>query len=456
MGGVKWPADKVERWPISRLQPYAKNARVHSEAQIEQIAAAIREWGWTIPILADEKGIVIAGHGRLEAAKRLELDVIPVIVARGWTAAQRRAYTIADNKLALNATWDDALLRVELKELEALSIDLQSMGFTAGELAELFADKVGLRDPDEVPAVETKLISVAGDAWVMGDHRIVCGDATNAESVRLCLGDRKPVLMATDPPYGVEYDPMWRTRATGQKVRAKGLVENDHRFDWREAWMLYPGPVAYVWHAGRFSSGVQQSLEAADFEIRSQIIWVKDRFALSRGHYHWRHEPCWYAVRKGSSAGWHGGRKKDTVWRIANVGEPLAKLILAHINREGAEQTVWEIPMTVDDGSTGHGTQKPVECMRRPIENNSRPGDVIYEPFSGSGTTLIAAEMMSRSCCAIELSPAYVDVAVRRWQNFTGKVAHRERDGVPFDEASAPAPKGSRRNARPKAEAHAS
>jgi DNA modification methylase len=244
--------------------------------------------------------------------------------------------------------------------------------------------------------------------WLLGRHRLVCGDATEPETVAKCLNRVTPHLMVTDPPYGVEYDPAWRAKAGVNLSRAKlGKVANDDRADWREAWSLFPGSVAYVWHAGRHASTVQESLQAAGFEVRSQIIWSKERFALSRGHYHWQHEPCWYAVR--GSANWQGDRKQSTVW---------------HINAR-------------EDQGLGHGTQKPVECMKRPLENNSSPGQAVYEPFSGSGTTIIAAEMTGRSCHAIELSPAYVDVAVRRWEGFTGATAVLEGDGRAFADIAA-------------------
>jgi hypothetical protein len=206
----------------------------------------------------------------------------------------------------------------------------------------------------------------------------------------------------------VNYDPAWRIRAgVNLNERKLGRVANDDRADWREAWALFPGTVAYVWHAG-YTSEVQQSLEAAGLEVRAQIIWAKDRFALSRGHYHWQHEPSWYAVRGTSSSHWSGDRKQSTLWTIS----------------------------AREDGGHGHGTQKPIECMRRPIENNSSPGQAIYEPFSGSGTTIIGAEMTGRSCCAIELEPAYVDVAVLRWQAFTGQTATLEGDKRSFTEVA--------------------
>jgi DNA modification methylase len=247
-------------------------------------------------------------------------------------------------------------------------------------------------------------ISLSGDVWRLGSHRLLCGDSTTATDVGKVLGGVRPHLMVTDPPYGVDYDPAWRARAGLKHNKGRlGKVANDDRADWREAWKLFAGSVAYVWHAGRHASTVQDSLAAAGFETRSQIIWAKERFALSRGHYHWQHEPCWYAVR-GHSANWTGDRKQSTLWHIPA--------------REGA--------------GFAHGTQKPVECMKRPIENNSSPGQAIYEPFCGSGTTIIAAEITGRACYAIELLGQYVDQAVGRWQSFTGNTAVLESDGRSF------------------------
>jgi DNA modification methylase len=397
----------VERRPIKALIPAARNARTHTDAQVDQIAASIREWGWTMPVLVTDEGTIIAGHGRVRAAQKLGLKDVPVMVATGWTKAQIQAYALADNKLALNAGWDEALLALEIGELREIGFDLDLIGFTDAEIAALGSHEMtGLTDPDEVPEVPAEPVSRPGDLWVLGRHRLLCGDSTDPTAVKRVLGNVRPHLMTTDPPYGVEYEPSWRKRAGVNLNKAKlGTVANDDRADWREAWNLFPGSVAYVWHAGRHASTVQDSLTAAGFEVRSQIIWAKDRFALSRGHYHWQHEPCWYAVK--GTAAWHGDRKQSTLWQIA----------------------------ARDDGGHGHGTQKPVECMKRPIENNSSPGQAVYEPFSGSGTTIIAAEITGRSCHAIELMPQYVDVAVERWQAFTGDAARLE-DGRTFGEIS--------------------
>ena len=409
--GNGWPADRIERWAVQRLVPYAKNARTHSAAQVDQIAASIREWGWTNPVLVDEAGTIIAGHGRVLAARKLRIVDVPVMVAAGWTEVQKRAYTIADNKLTLNGGWDEELLGLELEELEVLGFDLDLIGFSEDERVALTARGTeGLTDPDTVPDLPSNPVTRPGDLWLLGSHRLICGDSTCREDAARLLAGVKPHLMVTDPPYGVSYDPAWRKRAgVNLNPRKLGKVANDDQADWREAWALFPGAVAYVWHASLHTSEVKQSLEASDFGMRAQIIWAKDRFAFSRGHYHWQHEPCWYAVRGTSGAHWSGDRKQSTVWTI---------------------------PARDDDGH-GHGTQKPVECMRRPIENNSSPGQAIYDPFCGSGTTIIAAEMTGRSCFAIDIDPAYTDVAVLRWQAFTGSTATLQGAGRSFADLAA-------------------
>lgn len=407
-----WPAEKIEMRQLDKLIPYARNSRTHSDTQVAQIAASIKEWGWTTPILVDEEGTIIAGHGRTLAARKLGLAEVPVMVARGWSEAQKKAYVIADNQLAMNAGWDTELLAVELKELGELGFELDLIGFDDKALANFLNDETeGLTDADEVPEAPADPVSVLGDVWVLGKHRIICGSSTEADTVSKLLGDVKPHLMVTDPPYGVEYDADWRNKAMrsdGSKKggRAVGKVLNDDKADWREAWALFPGDVAYVWHAGNMAHVVAESLLACDFGIRAQIIWGKSQFVIGRGDYHPQHEPCWYAVRKNKKGHYDGGRKQSTLWQIEKPRK----------------------------SETGHSTQKPVECMKRPIENNSSPGQAVYEPFSGSGTTIIAGEMTGRSVYAVELNPAYVDVAVKRWQDFTGQKAILEGSGKTFDE----------------------
>jgi DNA modification methylase len=403
---------KLEQRQIAALIPFASNARTHSDEQIAQIAASIREFGWTNPILVDGQDGVIAGHGRLLAARKLGMDEVPVIALDHLTAAQKRALVIADNKLALNAGWDDALLAIELAGLGDDGFDLSLLGFSDDELATLLADMTeGLTDPDDVPETPAEAVSVQGDVWVLGRHRLVCGDSTDADTVARCLDGVTPHLMVTDPPYGVEYDATWRGKAGLNPMGANrtGLVNHDDRADWREAWALFPGSIVYVWHGGLMSGVVAESLTSCGFALRSQIIWNKTVMAMSRGDYHWKHEPCWYAVR--GTGHWSGDRKQTTVWDFAS---PI------HIMGGSKE------------AKTPHPTQKPVECMKRPIENNSSPGQAVYDPFVGSGTTIIAGEMTGRAIHAIELNPAYVDVSILRWQAFTGKQATHE-DGRLFD-----------------------
>jgi DNA modification methylase len=379
----------------------------------------------------DPAGGIIAGHGRVLAARKLGIAKVPVMVARDWTEAQRKAYVLADNQLALDASWDPDTLRLELGEIEGLGFDLSLTGFSPDELTAFRIDpSAGLTDPDEAPEPPANPVTVLGDVWVLGDHRIICGDSTDAATVAAVLAGAKPHLMVTDPPYGVEYDAGWRDKWAkkypsmgmgDRKDTAKGAVANDDRADWGEAWALFPGDVIYCWHAGLRSGPVFASLENAGFEIRAQIIWVKQHSAFGRGHYHFQHEPCWYAVRKGGNGHWAGDRKQTTRW---DIDKP-------------------------QKSETGHSTQKPVECMKRPIENNSKPGDAVYEPFSGSGTTIIAGQITGRRVFAIELSPAYVDVAVHRWQSFAGKEAILEATGETF--AATAAVRGISQNAAPRA-----
>ena len=395
--------------PVAGLIPYARNARTHSDAQMAQIAASIREFGFTNPVLVDADRGVIAGHGRLLAARKLGMAEVPTIELSHLTPAQRRAYVLADNRLALSAGWDEDLLRIELGDLQADGFDLGLTGFDPCEIANFLADPItGLTDPDDVPAAPKVTTSRPGDLWLLGRHRLACGDSTDPATVERVLGGVRPHLMVTDPPYGVDYDPAWRNRAGLGSTQRVGKVENDHRADWREAWALFPGDVAYVWHGALHATTVAESLTACDFQIRAQVIWAKDRLVLGRGHYHWQHEPCWYAVR--GQGHWAGDRKQTTLWQIASRAQ---------------------------DAETVHGTQKPVECMRRPLENNSSPGQAIYEPFSGSGTTLIAAETTGRLCHAVELSPSYVDVAVLRWQAYTGRQAYLEGVAATFEDVAA-------------------
>jgi DNA modification methylase len=395
----------IERISVDKLIPYARNARTHSDAQVAQIAASIREFGFTNPVLIDADDGIIAGHGRVMAARKLKMADVPCIRLGHLNEAQRRLYVITDNKLALNAGWDIPMLSLEIGDLQGMDADLSLTGFSTEEIGALLAKAgtQGLTDPDAVPEAPETPTACVGDVWLLGRHRLVCGDCTDPLVVDKALAGVKPHLMVTDPPYGVEYDPDWRNRAIRSdggrpNGRAIGTVLNDNRSDWTEAWALFPGDVAYCWHADRHASSTQIAFESCGFQMRAQIIWAKQQFAIGRGHYHVQHEPCFYMVRKGGTGHWIADRKQTTLWQIDKPRK----------------------------SETGHSTQKPVECMKRPIENNSSPGQAVYEPFSGSGTTIIAAEMTGRTCHAIELNPAYIDVAVKRWEDFTGQKATRE------------------------------
>jgi DNA modification methylase len=400
---------RLERWPLERLVPSPRNARTHSDAQIAEIAGSIRAFGFTNPILVGEAGDVIAGHGRLAAARLLGLREVPVVVLKVLTELQRRQLMLADNRIALNAGWDLEMLRLELSDLSRLGAELSILGFSKDELASALsqAGGGGLTDENEVPPLADTPVSQVGDIWGLGSHRVACGDCTDADAVTALLDRQMPPLMVTDPPYGVNYDPAWRHRAGVNRSKRRGKVHNDERADWSAAWALFPGNIAYVWHGALHAGTVAEGLTQQGFAIRAQIVWAKDRLVIGRGDYHWQHEPCWYAVRK--KGHWTGDRKQTTLWTIASGGQDL---------------------------DTVHGTQKPVECMRRPILNNSDPGQLVYDPFLGSGTTLIAAETTGRFCLGIELEPPYVDLAVRRWQAFTGAKAMLLADARSFDEVA--------------------
>ena len=385
---------------VSRLTPYDRNPRKNDDA-VDAVVRSIEAFGFLNPIIVDAEFRICAGHTRHRAAIDMGLSTVPVIVAPELIGDKFTGFNIADNQTATIAEWDDAELRAILGELDKDDFDMSTLGFDGDELNEYLADDDagGQTDPDDVSEPPVDPITKVGDLWMLGDHRLLCGDATKLEDVALLLNGAVPALTVTDPPYGVDYDPAWRDEAAkaghiSYATRRVGKVKNDDKADWRDAWSLLPGGVLYCWHADRHASEVQAGIESAGFEIRNQVIWAKSRFAISRGHYHWRHEPCWYAVKKGSRSDWVGDHSQTTLWEInldANV-------------------------------AGGHGTQKPVECMARPIRNHK--GDV-YDPFVGSGTTLIAAEQLGRKCYAMEIDPTYCDVAVKRWEEFAGKKATR-------------------------------
>jgi DNA modification methylase len=404
---------RLEMWALDRIKPYEKNPRTLPEKAVAKVVGSLKTFGFQKPIVVDEAGVIIAGHVVFKAAQQAGFTRVPVLISQ-LDAKAAKAYRLADNRTAQETDWLDDLLRQEVTALDDEGFDLASLGFDDRELQKLLSDDEEMARAEETPEPPANPVTIEGDVWLLGHHRIICGDSTKADVVDKVLAGVKPHLMVTDPPYGVNYDAAWRLEAGVNKAhqkRADGKVLNDDKADWTETWALFPGSVAYVWHGALHATEVATNLQACGFKIRSQIIWAKNSFIIGRGHYHWQHEPCWYAVKDTGS--WSGDRKQSTLWQIQNMHAAQGN---------------------VDDGKTNHSTQKPVECMRRPIMNNSSPGQAVYEPFSGSGTTIIAGEMTGRHVYAIELNPAYVDVAVKRWQDFTGQKGTLEGDGRTFEE----------------------
>ena len=404
---------EISHWLIEKIIPYARNARKIPPQAVDKVANSIREYGWRQPVVVDRHGVIICGHTRWLAARQLGLERVPVHQADNLTPAQVKAYRLMDNRSHQETDWDFDLLGEELFEIRDLNIDLNLTGFGPREIDTLLAGPEDDDRANQVPELPENPVTVPGDLWLCGSHRVLCADATAPDSVARLLADTKPLLMVTDPPWGVKYDPQWRERAGLGRQRQVGTVRNDDQVDWSAAYRLFPGDVAYVWHSGVHAVEVARGLVAADFQIRSQVIWVKQHFALSRGHYHWAHEPCWVCVRNGRTANWCGDRTQSTVWQVPNL------------NPFGGNRL---------EAATGHGTQKPAELMRRPILNHTKRGDRVYDPFLGSGTTLIAAEQSERLCYGVDIDPRYVDVAVQRWEQFSGDQAKLDGNGQTFQQ----------------------
>ena len=411
-----WLSTHIERWPTEKLVPYARNARTHSEEQVAQIAASIVEFGFTNPILAGSDGVIVAGHGRLAAAQKLGLDTVPVVVLDHLTPAQRRALIIADNRIAENAGWDDAMLRIELQSLQEDGFNLDITGFDADALAEIMAGEEttvdGQTDDDVVPEVPVTPISRPGDVWELGNHRLLCGDATNPASYEALMADSQAVMVFTDPPYNVDY-----ANSAKDKMRGKDRpILNDNLGDGFYDFLLAAlTPMlarcaggTYIAMSSSELDTLQQAFRAAGGKWSTFIIWAKNTFTLGRADYQRQYEPILYGWPEGQNRHWCGDRDQGDVW---NIKKPQKNDL--------------------------HPTMKPVELVERAIRNSSRPGDIVLDPFGGSGTTLIAAEKSGRIGWLIELDPKYVDVIVRRWQDWTGQEAYREADAVKFNDLAA-------------------
>ena len=411
---ASWLADKIEQWPTAKLVPYARNARTHSDDQVAQIAASIAEFGFTNPILAGSDGVIVAGHGRLAAAQKLGLDVVPVVVLDHLTPTQRRALVIADNRIAENAGWDDAMLRIEIAALQDDDFDLSLTGFDADALAELMAgdesDGQGQTDDDAMPEMPETPVSRPGDVWLLGGHRLFCGDSTVADSYDRLLDGAPVDMVFTDPPYNVNY-----ANSAKDKMRGKDrAILNDNLGDGFYDFLLAAltptiahcrGGI-YVAMSSSELDVLQAAFRAAGGKWSTFIIWAKNTFTLGRADYQRQYEPILYGWPEGAQRHWCGDRDQGDVW---NIKKPQKNDL--------------------------HPTMKPVELVERAIRNSSRPGNVVLDPFGGSGTTLIAAEKSGRLARLIELDPKYADVIVRRWQDWTGQQATRESDGLTFDQA---------------------
>ena len=411
-----WLSTHIERWSPEKLVPYARNARTHSEEQVAQIAASIVEFGFTNPILAGSDGVIVAGHGRLAAAQKLGLDTVPVVVLDHLTPTQRRALIIADNRIAENAGWDDAMLRIELQSLQEDGFNLDITGFDADALAELMAGEEttvdGNTDEDAVPEVSETPISRPGDIWVLGEHRLLCGDSTVAESYDRLMQGEPADMVFTDPPYNVDY-------ANSAKDKMRGTdrpILNDNLGDGFYDFLLaaltpmlqHCAGATYIAMSSSELDTLQQAFRAAGGKWSTFIIWAKHTFTLGRADYQRQYEPILYGWPEGENRHWCGDRDQGDVWAIKK-------------------------PQNNDL----HPTMKPVELVERALRNSSRPGDTVLDPFGGSGTTVIAAEKSGRKARMIELDPKYCDVIVRRWQDFSGHQARRQADDRLFDDMAA-------------------
>jgi len=398
---------------IDSLVKNPKNNNVHPKEQIERLDKLIKHHGFRNPIIVSNRtGFIVAGHGRLESAKLAGLKEVPVMYQDFDNEASEYAYLTSDNAVASWATLDMAMINSELLNFPDLDIELLGIEDFEVVVPEVL---VPLTDEDAVPEV-VHPITRKGDIWLLGNHRLMCGDSTMIDDVEKLIADKKPNLMVTDLPYGVKLDQSRRDKAMGEKSMGKGntnVVENDERADWYDAWALFPGSIAYVWHASSFTDVVMDSLRRADFEIKQQIIWNKNILVMGRSYYHWKHEPCWYAVKRGADHNWKGDRKQVTVWdgKIPN-----------HIMSGSTED------------KTKHPTQKPIMVYEIPIENQTLVNDYLYEPFGGSGSCVIACEKHQRRSLTMELSEKYCDMIINRWQNYTGKKATLESTGQTYEE----------------------
>ena len=393
---LNWTSKTIQ---ISKLKEYEHNPRRIGKKEFEKLVSSIKQDGYHQRIIVNQDNVIIGGHQRKKAlleAGLKESDTVEVLIPdRKLTQEELDRINIRDNLSFGEYDFDILANRFNVETLVDFGLPGDMLvGFGDDNL---LADSEDTTESEELP---TEPKAKLGDVYILGKHRLMCGDSTNPQHVDKLLNGAKPILMVTDPPYGVNYNPEWREEVD-KGARNTGKVLNDDRYDWSEAYSLFTGDIAYVWHSALYTHKFAQNLADNGFDLVSLIIWNKQHFVLSRGDYHNKHEPLWYAVRKGQKHNWQGRRDQTTVWDIDN-------------NNYGAK---------AKEEQTGHGTQKPLECMLRPILNNSKKGQSVYDPFGGSGTTLIACEKSDRNCYMMELSPAYVDIIINRWEKETGKEA---------------------------------
>lgn len=435
----EWPGP-WQMWKLDRITAYPKNVRTHPPEQISLLASMLIRWGPDQPIVVDESGVILKGHGRLAAACEAGFEEFPVVQRRGLPEDEKKAMRLADNQVALLAGYDSTLIGGELAELKAAGFDMPLLGFPEAQLIGWgISSGTEGQDAEVAPEVPKHPVVLAGDLWTLGEHRLLCGDATNSENVAVLMGGDRAVLMNTDPPYGVNYGDIANSRSRPANVRKGGngkdysthkdkKIRNDDLDG--EALQIFleqsiraalphfaDRPAFYLWHPMLTQGTFFAAAAAADILIHRQIIWVKPSLIMGRGDYHWRHELCFYGWIRERRCRWYGNRAQDTVWSIDRENDRI------------------------------HPTQKPTELFRRPIVNNTRIGDVVYEPFGGSGSQIIAAEMTGRRCRALEIDPAYMQVAIERWQNFTGRQA--TLDGKTFTEVQRERQKRGRHKAAP-------
>ena len=401
---------KVVYRAVSELIPYARNARTHSDEQVARIAASIKEFGWTNPILIDGSKGIIAGHGRVLAARKLGLEKVPTIELSGLTEAQKRAYILADNRLALDAGWDEEMLKLEFAELEKEGFELSKTGFSDEEIREMMADLD--REVDGVEDVETpeppkNPKTKRGEVWILGTHRLMCGDSTSVEDVQEVMGGVLADLWLTDPPYNVAYQGKTKDALT---IQNDEMDDESFRCFLVSAYsaadsVLKEGAAFYIWHADSEGFNFRGACRDVGWKVRECLIWSKNTFVLGRQDYQWQHEPCLYGWKEGAAHNWYSDRSQTT---ILEFDRP---------NRNAE-----------------HPTMKPVGLFQYLIGNSTKPGDIVLDSFGGSGTTLIACEQSGRSARILELDPCYCDVIIERWQNLTGQRAVRESDKVAYND----------------------